>query len=195
MGRPPTPPAPDYSGYAERAKKTVDEALKSQETLAKNMRSRGNELRKLGEKSQGELSQLFGRTGGEAINLYESRFDRDIPQIARTYAAALKGFDPALLSSPSAGRFTDFVRGAADEYRQALRGEGELVSQRLYKAIEAPKTAFGSVATDPAFNVLRDTTFMATAQRPPTVRSDVESMKSLYQYAPGPEYKKFTYNI
>lgn len=191
----PKAPSSFNSKYNELAKETVDKALQSQKTLASDMRGRGEELRLLGEESQAELSKLFGRTGEQAINLYEKRFAEDIPRIARTYAGALKEFDPALLSSPSAGRFTDFLRGAADEYRSALRGEGELGSQRLYKAIEAPKTAFGSVATDPAFNVLQDRTFMETAQKPPTVRSDVESMKSLYQYAPGPAFKSFTYNI
>lgn len=195
MSRPATPPSADYAGYAEQAKKTVDKALESQKTLAKDMRGRSEEMRLLGERSQKELSKLYGLTGEQAIDLYERRFDQSIPQVARTYAAALKNFDPALLSSPSAGRFSDFIRGAADEYRQALRGEGELGSQRLYKAIEAPKTSFGSVATDPAFNVLQDRTFMETAQMPPTIRSDVESMKSLYQYAPAAKFREFTYNI
>lgn len=191
----PSAPSGYNKEYQALAKETVDKALKSQKTLAGEMRGRGEELRALGEESQAELSRLFGRTGGEAINLYEKRFEQDIPQIASTYAGALKTFDPALLVSPSADRFSEFVRGAADQYRQALRGEGEASSQRLYKALEAPKTAFGSVATDPAFNVLRDTTFMETAQKPPTVRSDVESMKSLYQYAPGPAFRSFTYNV
>jgi uncharacterized protein YukE len=188
-------PGPDYKGYAEEAKKTVEKALKSQQELIASMTGRGEEFRELGEASQSELASLYGRTGGEAIQRYESQFNRDIPMITETYRQALNKFDPNLLTSPSAGRFKDYLRGAVDEYRQALRGEGEVASGRLYKTLEAPQKGFGAVAVDPAFNIMYDPKFMELAKRPPTVRSDVDSMANLYSYSPGAAFKIPTYNV
>ena len=177
------PQQPDYAGAARAA---VSDALERQKELAKDIEKRAETYEEKRELSQAELSGLFGRTGPEALGLYEERFAKEIPALKTEYETKQKTFVPSVLdfSSPSSSfnLLADVLRGSAGEYGRSVGRASEQASARLYEALAAPVVGFEAIANKPAFSKLYDPTYMELAKKPPTVMSDVDSFKQIYTY-------------
>ena len=177
------PQQPDYAGAARAA---VDNALERQQELAKEIQQRAETYEGKREASQAELSSLFGRTGPEALKLYEEKFGKEIPALKTEYGTKQQTFKPSILDleSPSSSfnLLANVLRGSASEYGRATDQTSARASSRLYEALAAPIVGFEAIANRPTFNKLYDPTYMELAKRPPTVTSDVDSLKPLYTY-------------
>jgi hypothetical protein len=174
---------PDYAGAARSA---VNAALEQQKESAKEIQARGETYETKREGSQAELSRLFGRTGPEALGLYEQRFAERIPALTEAYETKQQTFKPGILdltsSTSSFNLLADVLRGTAGEYSRGISDASTQSAARLYEALANPVAGFEAIANRPAFSKLYDPTYMETAKKPPTVSSDVTSFKPLYTY-------------
>ena len=167
---------------AERAQSAVDTARGIQKKTVRALRRQNKNLRKRINVQQENISELVPKSTKEATTQFSEDFYKTIGDIGKQYSAQLSAYDPNLLASQSAKRFAGALSASLTDYTDRLNKASQAGSARLYAALSAPITQFQAIANDPAFNNLLDSTFMAYASNPPTVTSDVESMKQLYTY-------------
>lgn len=170
-----------------RAKEIIDKAYENQQLATAALEKRAAPYEEKRELSQAELGKLTtGRTGPEAVAAYEKRFGEVIPSVTKEFEAKQRGFQPGLLNmadpTSSASLLANALRGSAQEYGSAMNQASGRASSRLYEAMAAPVLGFEQIANRPSLNKLYDPTYMELAKKPPTVASDVESMKQLYTY-------------
>lgn len=166
----------------EMANQAVATARGYQKKSIKALRNQNKNLRQRINKQQNVLSTLTGQTPAEATKTFSEDFYKTIGDVGAQYSQQLSGYDPNLLASQSAKRFAGVLSASLQDYTNRLNAASRAGSARLYAALSAPVTQFQRIANDPAFNNLVDSTFMSYASNPPTVTSDVESMKGLYTY-------------
>jgi len=131
---------------------------------------------------QETLSTVSGRTPQQATEGYSKDFYGTVSNIGQQYAQQLANYDPNIIASQSAKRFAGVLSASMKDYTDRLNAVSQQGSARMYQALAAPITQFRQISEDPAFNNLVNSTFMEYATNPPTVRSDVESMRQLYTY-------------
>lgn len=188
MGAQPQPSAPSTPPFDfAKAQDIVNEAYRQQQIVTKKLEEKAAPYVEAREASQAELGKLLtGRTGPEATGLYEQRFEEKVPALTKEYATKQKEFQPGLLdtSKPdsSINLLANVLRGSAQEYGGAMNRASSQASSRLYEALATPILSFEQIANRPSLNKLYDTKYMELAKRPPTVASDVDSMKQLYTY-------------
>ena len=166
----------------ERANQAAATARGIQKKSIKALRKQNKNLRSRINKQQNVLSTLTGQTPKQATQNLAQDFYKSIGDIGTQYSRQLAQYDPNLLASQSAKRFAGMLSASMQDYTSRLDAASKAGSARLYAALSAPITQFQKISEDPAFNNLVNSTFMAYASNPPTVTSDVESMKSLYTY-------------
>jgi hypothetical protein len=164
------------------AQRIIQDAIQKQSETEGKLLSRGDYYKGLEKEAQFQLGSLFGRSGEEARKSYEEAFAAGIPNIKSEFETRQSFFNPRVIKSSSYADLADSLKGSAQEYTAGMRGATEEASSRLYQALMAPSVAFDAVAQTPTFNKLYDPRFMSLATKPPTVQSDVDSMKSLYTY-------------
>jgi hypothetical protein len=170
------------SSAQARAERAVATARGIQKKSIKALRRQNANLRQRLNRTQSNLGTLTGQTPKEATQNLAQDFYKSIGNIGSQYSQQLSKYDPNLLGSQSAKRFAGALSASLQDYTTRLNAASQAGSARLYAALSAPITQFQKIAEDPAFNNLVNSTFMAYASNPPTVTSDVESMKSLYTY-------------
>jgi len=186
--QPQAPSAPSIPPFDfAKAQEIVNEAYKQQEIVTKKLKEKAEPYEAAREVSQAELGKILtGRTGPEATGLYEQRFGEQVPAISKQYATEQKGFKPGLLDlqtpDSSFNLLADVLRGSSREYTGAMNRASSQASSRLYQTLAAPIMGFEQIANKPSINKLYDPTYMQYATRPPTVSSDIESMKPIYTY-------------
>lgn len=176
MGKSPTQRA------QEAAKGAVDTAMEQQKELTEDIYARAATYEGKTAEAQKQLETLFGSTGADYAKKATEGFYSTLGNINAKYENQLKNYQPNLISSPSYSALTDSLRESAGEFGQGVKktsGEG---AARLYQTLAAPIIGFQATSTDPAFNLQYDPRSMGLATKPPTVRSDVDSMKPLYTY-------------
>ena len=167
---------------AERAQSAVDTARQIQKKTIKTLRRQNQRLRKRIDTQQQNITELAPFTPRQATTELSQDFYRTVGDVGTQYARQLTQYDPNLLASQSAKRFAGMLSASLADYTTRLNQASQAGSARLYAALAAPISQFQQIAQDPAFNNLLDQTFMSYATNPPTVVSDVESMKPLYTY-------------
>lgn len=167
---------------AERAQASVNTARDIQKRTIVALRRQNQRLKKRANKQQQAISNLAPMGPKEATTQLSQDFYKTIGDIGSQYSRQLAQYDPNLLASQSAKRFAGMLSSSLSDYTNRLNQASQAGSARLYAALSAPITQFQKIAEDPAFNNLLNQTFMSYASNPPTVTSDVESMKKLYTY-------------
>lgn len=132
--------------------------------------------------TQEQLSTLTGMTPKEATSEYSQDFYNTVSKVGQEYAKQLATYDPGVLASASAKRFAGALSASMQDYTNRLNMMSNQNAARMYQALATPVSQFRQISEDPAFNNLVNATFMQSATKPPTVRSDVDSMKQLYTY-------------
>ena len=176
MGKSPTQRA------QQAAKESVEIAKQDQQDLIASTQARADIYEGKTTAAQKELETLFGSTGADYAKQATQGFYSTLGNISAKYENKLKDYQPNLLSSTSYSDLTDSLKQSAGEFGQGVKktsGEG---AARLYQSLAAPLVGFQAISTDPAFNLQYDQRSMGLATKPPTVRSDVDSMKPLYTY-------------
>lgn len=163
------------------AQSIISDAIEKQKETAQSLQSRGQDWIRTAEQSQSDLNRIVGRSAAQALQNYERQFMTGIPAIQAEFEAKQKK-GPELIGSESYQKLGESLRGSAKEYTAGMRGASEEATTRLYQALATPLAAFDTVANKPSFNKLYDPVFMSLATKPPTVQSDVDSMKGLYTY-------------
>jgi hypothetical protein len=154
----------------------------AQKKTIKALRSQVKRQRTKLRNVQETLSTVSGRTPQQATEGYTKDFYGTVSNIGQQYAQQLANFDPNIIASQSAKRFAGVLSASMKDYTDRLNAVSQQGSARMYQALAAPITQFRQISEDPAFNNLVNSTFMEYATNPPTVRSDVESMRQLYTY-------------
>lgn len=167
---------------AQRAQAAVDKARGIQKKTIQTLRQQNKRLRQRANVQQQRVSELAPLGTKEATTQFSQDFYKTIGDIGSQYSRQLAQYDPNLLASQSAKRFAGMLSASLSDYTNRLNQASQAGSARLYAALSAPITQFQKISEDPAFNNLLNQTFMTYASNPPTVTSDVESMKQLYTY-------------
>jgi hypothetical protein len=154
----------------------------AQKKTIKALRSQVKRQRTKLRNVQETLSTVSGRTPQQATEGYSKDFYGTVSNIGQQYAQQLANYDPNIIASQSAKRFAGVLSASMKDYTDRLNAVSQQGSARMYQALAAPITQFRQISEDPAFNNLVNSTFMEYATNPPTVRSDVESMRQLYTY-------------
>lgn len=166
----------------EQARQAVEKAKEAQKKSASYLKKENKGLRQKYKSLKQEVSTLTGLAPKEAAQGFNENFYKTIAGIGAAYAGQLAKYDPNVLGSQSARRFAGALKASLNDYTTRLNAVSREGSARMYQALAAPIAQFQRIAQDPAFNNLMDTTYMEYAKNPPTVTSDVESMKNLYTY-------------
>lgn len=166
----------------ELANQAVATGRKYQKKSIRALRKQNKKLKNQITTQQNILGTLSGQTPAEATKSYSEDFYKTIGDVGAKYSSQLGSYDPNLLGSASATRFAGALSSSLQDYTDRLNAASTAGSARLYAALSAPIVQFQRIANDPAFNNLVDTTYMSYASNPPTVASDVQSMKPLYTY-------------
>jgi hypothetical protein len=166
----------------ELASRAVEAGREAQTKTRKYLKKRNKSLRRQLNRAQEELSTATGATPTEAKQTYEQNFLNTISSVGQQYAKQLAEYDPNILASKSAQRFAGALSASMHDYTNRLNMMSQQGAAQMYRAMAQPISQFRQISEDPAFNNLTNATFMEFATRPPTVRSDVESMKNLYTY-------------
>lgn len=167
---------------AERAQSAVDTARGIQTKTIRALRRQNKQLRRRANVQQKNVSELAPMGSRQATTEFSQDFYKTIGDIGTQYSRQLAQYDPNLLASNAAKRFAGMLSASLGDYTNRLNQASQSGSARLYATLSAPITQFQKIAEDPAFNNLINQTFMSYASNPPTVTSDVESMKQLYTY-------------
>lgn len=139
------------------AQSSIEEAVRSGEKLAKNLRKRGGKYRDRAGNIQKDIKKYLGRE--QKPSSYYSRISENfgampsMPEQIKTYQAQLNQGDYPILGSPAHQRFEDTLMRTAnafDEYTQ--RGLNEI------------QPRFAAIAKDPSFNLQYDPKAMQMAQ-------------------------------
>jgi hypothetical protein len=154
----------------------------AQKTTIKALRRQVKRQRTKLRNVQETLSTVSGRTPQQATEGFSKDFYGTVSNIGQQYAQQLANYDPNIIASQSAKRFAGVLSASMKDYTDRLNAVSQQGSARMYQALAAPITQFRQISEDPAFNNLVNSTFMEYATNPPTVRSDVESMRQLYTY-------------
>lgn len=177
----------DSFGFSyNKAQDIINAAVQRQQEARQQLESKGTSYIERSEASQRALDELFGRSGAQARELYESKYATEIPKLTAEYRTRQEQFKPTILDledpQSSFNKLASVLRGSAQEFATGIDQAGSRSSARLYQALAAPVAGFEAIANKPAFNKLYDPTYMELAKKPPTVTSDVESFKPLYTY-------------
>ncbi len=165
----------------EQAQDIINQAIENQKKSTKALRQWGRSYVGRTESSQKELDTLFGRSGEKARESWEQKFSEQIPEIRSEYEAKQKAA-PNILDSGSYNLLQGALGEIGSQFTGNMSGASGRSASQLYQALTAPAAGFEAIANRPAFNKLYDPTYMELAKNPPTVRSDVDSMRSLYTY-------------
>lgn len=179
------------------AKEAVETAKQDQIDLIASTQARAEAYEGKTASAQKELETLFGSTGADYAKQATQGFYSTLGNINAKYENELKNYQPNLIGSSSYSNLTDSLRQSAGEFGQGVKktsGEG---AARLYQTLAAPLVGFQATSADPAFNLQYDPRSMGLATKPPTIRSDVDSMKDLYTYTGdiGSMKNLYTYNV
>jgi hypothetical protein len=166
----------------EAAKGAVDTAMEQQKDITADIYARADTYVDKTTKAQKELETLFGATGADYAKQATQGFYSTLGNINAKYENQLKNYQPNLIGSSSYNALTDSLKQSAGEFGQGVKKTSEEGASRLYQTLAAPLVGFQAISTDPAFNLQYDPRSMGLAAKPPTVRSDVDSMKQLYTY-------------
>ena len=166
----------------EVASRAVASGREAQKQTSQKLKKAVKKARKQLTATQTTLSELTGKTPKQATKEYSKDFYNTVSEVGQQYAKQLANYDPGILASASAKRFAGTLSASMQDYTNRLNMMSQQNAARMYQALAAPVSQFRQIAEDPAFNNLVNATFMQNATKPPTVRSDVESMKSLYTY-------------
>ena len=166
----------------QAAKEAVDTAMEEQKQLTEDIRKQAKEYEAKTETSQSALENIFGLSGKEAVKSYTTNFYNTIANLNKEYKPQLENYQPTLINSPSYSKLTKALTESAGAYGQGVQKVSEEGSARLYQTLAAPILGFNAVSQNPAFNLQYDPRAMGLATKPPTIRSDVDSMKNLYTY-------------
>lgn len=177
MGRRSSQPDPQAA-----AREAADRAYKEQQRLIEDIRNRATEYENKAKSQISVLEGLSGTSMKDYISQARSGFEKYMGDITSQYKPQFENYTPNILSSSSMSQLGDTLRQAGSEFREGVQAVSEEGSARLYKTLAAPIQQFSQTAMNPAFNLALDPRSMALASRPPTVRSDVDSMKQLYTY-------------
>jgi len=161
---------------------SVNNAMAAQQQSIADLRNQAATYEAKTKTAQDQLETLFGSTGKEAADTYTKNFYNTLANITAEYKPKFENFDPNLLGSDSTQRLNKSLRESSAAYKQGVQDVSEQGSARLYQTLATPITAFNALEKNPAFNLQYDPVAMSLATRPPTIRSDVESMKNLYDW-------------
>jgi hypothetical protein len=165
----------------QMAQDIIDQAIQNQTKARIKLRDWGRDYIDRTETAQSELDTLFGRSGAQAVQSWEKGFSEGIPGLQATYELKQQKA-PGILNSSSFDLLKGTLGESASQFTGGMDTASGKTSAQLYQALAAPAAGFEAIANRPAFNKLYDPTYMELAKNPPTVRSDVDSMKSLYTY-------------
>jgi hypothetical protein len=177
----PKPAGPNYGQLQQAAKQAVDETLEAQKQVQQYFKQRTNRYLNMNEAAQGRLDRAFGTSGADYVKAMNETYYPGMQKVTNQYQSLLTQ-EPKLLGTASFNDLTNVLRQSAGEYGQAVTTASQMAGDRLYKTLGAPSAVSEDLATSTAANNLLNSTFMDVAKRPPTIRSDVESMKNLYTY-------------
>ncbi len=166
----------------EMASRAVSAGQEAQKKTRKYLSGKLKRTRKQLKGAQEQLSTLTGATPQQAKEEYTKDFYNTIAGIGTEYARQVAKFDPNILASASAKRFAGALSSSLQDYTNRLNLVSQQGAAQMYRALAEPISKFRQISEDPAFNNLTNATYMEYATQPPTVRSDVESMKQLYTY-------------
>lgn len=166
----------------QAAKGAVEDAMRQQRELVDEIEKRTKRYENKYERATEDLGSITGTTIKEYIPQVTQRFYDTLSNVRSEFQPKLEDFQPNLLSSPSYSGLTGQLKGMAADYSQAVGNVAGDVSGRLWDTLDAPEMAFTASSKNPAFENLLNPRYMNLVQQPPTVRSDVDSMKNLYTY-------------
>jgi hypothetical protein len=156
------------------------EQQKKQQMLAEQKTSK---YEKGADKLIKQLAGITGQTLPDYIKSTGTNWNQYVSSERPRLTQSIEAFDPNILGSASAQRASAAYRQMAGEYQTGIRGLTSDISANLRGvAQDAPEQVFSRLASNPAFNLQYDRRAMRLAAKPPTQRSDVESMKDLYTY-------------
>jgi hydroxymethylpyrimidine pyrophosphatase-like HAD family hydrolase len=164
------------------ASSAVSAGKEAQKKTRKYLSKKNKSLRRQLNRAQEDLALATGTGPTEAKETYNQNFLNTIAAIGQQYSKQLAQYDPNILASKSAKRFAGELNKSMQDYTNRLNLMGQRGAAQMYQAMAQPISQFRQISEDPAFNNLTNATFMEFATNPPTVRSDVESMKNLYTY-------------
>lgn len=166
----------------EMARRAVSAGQEAQRKTRRYLSGRLRGTRRQLRGAQEKLSTLTGATPQQAKEDYSKGFYNTIADVGTSYARQVAKFDPNILASSSAQRFAGALSSSLRDYTTRLNLISQQGMAQMYRALAEPIERFRQISEDPAFNNLTNATYMEYATQPPTVRSDVESMKQLYTY-------------
>ena len=153
---------------------------KKQQMLAEKKTS---EYKKDTDKLIAQFAGITGQTLPDYIKGTGENWNQYVAAERPRLTQSIQAFDPNILGSASGQRASAAYRQMAGEYQTGIRGLTSDISTNLRRtAQEAPEQVFTRLAGNPAFNLQYDRRAMRLASKPPTQRSDVESMRDLYTY-------------
>ena len=139
------------------AQSSIEEAVRSGEKLAKNLRKRGGKYRDRAGDVQADIAGLLGPEQEPAS--YYSRISENfgampsMPEQIKTYQAQLNQGDYPILGSPAHQRFEDTLMRTANVYDQYTQ-----------RGLDQIQPRFAAIAKDPSFNLQYDPKAMQMAQ-------------------------------
>jgi hypothetical protein len=167
---------------AEAAKSAVEDALRQQKQLVNQLQNRTKSYTNKYERTLEDLSNLTGTTAQDYIPGVTKQFYETLGGVRGEFQPKLEDFQPDLLSSSSYAGLAGQLLGMSSEYEKGMSAVSDDMSKRLWSTLEAPQASFTASSLNPAFENLLNPQYMALATRPPTVKSDVDSMMYLTKY-------------
>lgn len=166
----------------EAAKSAVEDAMAEQKKLVNELEKRTGKYTDKYRAVTNKLGDITGTSIEDFIPQVTKGFYDTLGSVRSEFQPKLENFQPNLLSSPSYQGLSGELKGMASDYTRAVGNVTQDVSGRLWDTLDAPQMAFTASSRNPAFENLLNPRYMSLAQQPPTVRSDVDSMKNLYTY-------------
>ena len=181
----------------QAAKDAVNTAMEQQKEVTADIYARADTYEGKTAAAQKELETLFGSTGADYAKQATQGFYSTLGNINAKYENQLKNYQPNLLNSTSYSALAKSLQDSSSAYGQGVKETSEEGASRLYQTLTAPLVGFKATSADPAFNLQYDPRSMGLATKPPTIRSDVDSMKDLYTYTGdiGSMKNLYTYNV
>jgi hypothetical protein len=166
----------------KQAIEAVDKALEAQKQQIAEIQAKMPEYEQKFKDATSRLASLTGTSAPEFVTGATQRFYDTLSQVKSEYEPKMENFQPNVINSESTSSLNNYLAGVGQLYTENLGQVGSDMSNRLYSTLSAPQAAFTASALNPAFENLKNKDYMNFATKPPTVRSDVDSMRQLYTY-------------
>jgi hypothetical protein len=173
--------------FAARAKSVVDQAIKQQGKVTKDLQAQTGKYLEGGPQNYGEVTaairEASGRTFPQYVSNAESNFFGTADRLTREGRRDLRNFKPRLLASESTSQLTDYLSAVGQDFARGVQDVGESGRDRLFALPEQAQKAFTASALNPAFENLRNAEYVNFAKEPPTVANDAMKMyRNIFTY-------------